>query len=286
MPLRIAVCACLFVVLSALPAAAQAADTVRPSSVTRSVTVPGGSARNFTLECPSPGVALSGAASRRDAGLTLRRSTPGSGPGDWHFRLAADADRVIHRATLVLRCVRLGPPTAVLGTRLDVKTTKRPGITIGAGEAVAARALCGRAWLATGYGLQGGSRSLRLDSVEPLAHGWDFTLVNTASRPIRVGVSSRCLKQTVSSQRGELRFQASRPSRHNAFGPGRVHSLGHSCGSGLFSLATGSTLDPAATFELAASGPVRTTRGRWTFRNGSGGVTTHLICLSRASRFR
>jgi hypothetical protein len=283
---RIAACASVIVVLSALPAVADAANVVRPSSVTAAVALASGEARGVHLQCPDPAVAVNGAASRRDAGLTLRRSTPGTGAGDWHFRLTADADGRTHRGTLVLRCVRLALPTAAFGARLDVKTRKRPAISLGSNRSVAVRVACGPAWLATGYGIHAGSAGIRVTSVVPLAHGWDFTVKNTDARATRVGLSARCLKERVTSTLGVLRFRTTRPSRQNELGPARVHSLTQSCGSGLFSLATGSTLEPAATFELDASGPVRSTRGRWTFRRGSGRVRTHLVCLSQTSRFR
>ncbi|MEA2406456.1 MAG: hypothetical protein QOE69_575 [Thermoleophilaceae bacterium] len=285
MPFRIATCASVIVVLAILPAAASAASLIRPSSVTAAVAVSSGSARNVSLHCPNPAVALNGAASYRDGGLTLRRSTPGRAADDWQFRLVAAADGRTHHATLVLRCVRLGPPSAVPGARLDVKTNRPPPFSVPAdGTTAVRRVRCGPGWLATGYGVHGGS-SIRLASVVPVARGWNFRLENTGSHATTASVSARCLKEDVSSQRGVLHFNATRPSKQSRFGPGRSHSLTRACAAGRFGVATGSVLDPAGAFELGATGPVRDGRGRWVFR-GRGEARTYLVCLSRAGSFQ
>jgi hypothetical protein len=46
-------------------------------------------------------------------------------------------------------------------------------------------------------------------------------------------------------------------------------------------------VDPRDAIALAAGGPVRSQRGRWTFRHASGGdrVRTFLVCLSTSSGF-
>jgi hypothetical protein len=286
MPLRIALGASAVAVLLALPAAADAAGAVRPSSVSARVTVPAGGARAASLHCPGEAVAVSGAVSRKGAGVTLRHSRPGSGPADWHFRLSAAAGSTDRGATLVLRCVRLAQPRGVFGARLVVKTQRRPGIAVPAGGTASVRVSCGRAWLATGYGIEvGRSTGIRLAGVVPRAHAWAFTIENTGSRSATVTASARCLRQSVDSTRGTLRFRASRPTQRNTFAGGRVHAVSHSCGTGRFSLATGSIVDPAGSLELDSSGPVRAAWGRWTFRRGSGEALTILLCLSRASRF-
>ena len=85
-----------------------------------------------------------------------------------------------------------------------------------------------------------------------------------------------------------LRFRASRPSRSNRLGTRPSPSFAHGCGAGLFSLATGVVVDPLATIELAASGPVRRGWGRWGFtRAGTGDrVRSFLVCLRTDSAFR
>jgi len=72
----------------------------------------------------------------------------------------------------------------------------------------------------------------------------------------------------------------------NTVGPGADRSFSRSCGDG-FSLATGSSVDPADSIELALSSPLGGSRGHWTFANASAGdqVQSFLACLSRASRF-
>jgi hypothetical protein len=293
MPLRIAVCLSLTAALLALPAAVEAADVVRPSSVSSTALVPAGATRTVSLQCPSSSVALSGAVTRTGPGVTIRRSTPGSEPGTWRFRVAVQRGAGARRAQAVLRCVRLAVPNGLSGVRLAVKTRSRRGAPVPVGGTASVAVRCGPAWLATGYGLDAGSGgNVRLASAMPVASGWRFTLENVGSAPASAGVSVRCVRQTVRASRAggsaELRFQITRPSQANGLGTSPRPSFSHSCGGRLFSLATGFTVDPLATIELAASGPLHATRGRWQFRQASGGdeVRTFLVCLSRSSRFK
>jgi len=170
-----------------------------------------------------------------------------------------------------------------------VKTSRQPSVAIPAGGATEVAVRCGSAWAATGYGLDAGaSGNVRLASVVPVAHGWNFVLENVGTAPATAGVSARCLRRTVSTTgSAELRFGITRPSRGNVLGTDSTPTLSHSCGAGRFSLATGSIVDPRDAIELAASGPVRSERGRWTFRNASGGdrVRTFLVCLNTSSGF-
>jgi hypothetical protein len=292
MPLRIAACLSLTAALLALPAAADAANVVRPSSVSSTALVPAGATRTVSLQCPSSSVALNGAVTRTGPGVTVRRSTPGSQPGTWRFRVAAQRGGGARRAHAVLRCVRLAVPRGLSGASLGVKTRTRPVVPIPVGGTASVAVRCGPAWLATGYGLDAGpSGNVRLASAVPVAHGWDFTLENVGSAPATAGVSARCVRQTVSAQRSggsaELRFQITRPSQANSLGTSPRPRFSHSCGQRRFSLATGFTLDPLATIELADSGPLKATWGRWQFRQASGGdeVRTFLVCLSRSSEF-
>jgi hypothetical protein len=276
--------------LAAVPAGAQAANVVRTTSISASAVVPPEGTSTGNLECPSPWVALNGAVTRKGTGITVRRSVPGTEAGDWSFRFAADGS-ARRRVSTVLRCVRLELPDGVSGARLDVKTRRRPGVSIPVGGTTPVALRCGPAWVATGYGFSERRGTVRLASVVPSAHGWDFVLENTGSTSALADVSARCLKQTVTASRAggstELRFRVARPSRANNLGTDRTPTFSHRCGANQFSLATGSIVDPLDTVELAASGPVRFGWGRWTFRQASGGdrVRTFLVCLARGSGF-
>jgi hypothetical protein len=290
MPYRIAARLALIVALFAVPASAHAAGVVTPSSVTAVTVVPAGDTANMSLHCPSPAVALNGAIRQKGAGVTVRRSLPGSDAGGWRFRLAAAPGANARRVSAVLRCVQLTLPIGTSGARIAVRTRSMP-VPIPPGGTASVRLRCGRAWLATGRGLDAGtSDDVRLASVVPSAHGWDFVVENVGSAAVSATVSARCLKRSVAARRGgeptELRFRVTRPAGPASVGPGTA-SFAHSCGPGRFSLATGSIVDALDSIELDASGPIRKGWGRWTFRNASGGddVRTFLVCLSRGSSF-
>jgi hypothetical protein len=281
-------CIPLTIVLLASPAGAHAADVLRPSSVAVESVASGRGASTVSVSCPAPAVALNAAVTRKPAGVTVRRSTPGTGPGDWRFRLFGATPAGAQGTRVVLRCIRLAVPPGLSGARLVVRTRRSPGIAVPAGGSSTVQLRCGPAWLATGYGLDvGRSRDVRLASAVPVAHGWDFVLENTGSGPVTAGVSARCLRQTVRAGSAELRFRASRPSRENRLGNRRSTALAHGCGAGRFSLATGVILDPLDTIELAASGPIRRGWGRWGFQQARGGdrVRTFLVCLRTDSAF-
>lgn len=287
MPFRLAAPLSVLAMLAAAPAGAQAANVIRTTSVTGSAVVPAGSAITSQLECPAPWIALSGAVTSKGTGVTVRRSSPGGGAGDWGFRFAADrsARRTVRT---VLRCVRLAVPPGVSGARLNVQTRSRLNIRVPAGGTASAAVRCAsRAWVATGYGFADPRGTLRLASVVPSARGWEFVVENTGSAGALAAVSARCLDQRVTAASGaELRFQVTRPSDENVLSARRPR-FSHSCGANLFSLATGSIVDPRGTIELADSGPRRVAFGRWTFRRASGGerVRTFLVCLARGSAF-
>ena len=84
-----------------------------------------------------------------------------------------------------------------------------------------------------------------------------------------------------------LSFGVARRAATNTVGPGAARTFSRSCGGG-FSLATGTSVDPADSIELALSSPLGRSGGHWTFANASAGdqVQSVLVCLSRASRFR
>ena len=290
MPTRLAALISVLAACAAVPVGAQAASVVRTTSIDATAVVPPGATSTDRLECPSPWVAVSGAVTSRGTGVTVLRSRPGDEASDWTFRFAADTS-ARRKVRTVLRCVRLEVPAGVSGARLNVRTIRRPAFRVPVGATAPLSLRCGRAWLATGYGFGERQGSVRLASVVPSAHGWDFLLENTGAADARADVHIRCLRQAVSASRNgastELRFGVSRPSSGNVVGSGRA-SFSHRCGGNRFSLATGSIVDPLGTIELADSGPVRFGSGRWTFRQASGGerVRTFLVCLARGSGFR
>ncbi len=286
MPLRIAVPLLSLAALIAVPAGAHAASVVRPSSV-NSTSILSAGTHTIRSECPSPAVALNAAVIRKSPGVTVRRSLPGGDIGEWRFRV--EVANAGSRVTSVLRCVRLDVPAGLSGARLEVKTRNQSGLAVPVGGATEVAIRCGSAWVATGYGLDAGaSGSLRLASVVPVAHGWNFVLENVGSAPVTAGVSARCLRRTVSTAGPEeLRFDVTRPAEGITFGTSGTGRHSDRCGAGRFSLATGSIVDPRDPIELATSGPVRSQRGRWTFTQASSGdrVRTFLVCLGRGSGF-
>jgi hypothetical protein len=289
MPLKVAASLSLAAALLALPAAAEAANVVRPSSVTERTVVPAGDTVTVRLHCPAPSVALNGAVTRQGAGVTVRRSTPGNEAGDWNFRLAAAAGARSRAVTMVLRCVRLEVPSGISGARLEVSTRRRPAVSVPAGASTVIRLHCGQARTATGYGLDRGARDdLVLAEVVPAAHGWRFRLENTGSTPATAGVSARCLTTNVRARGGELTFGVTRPSFAAAFaaGEGRRTAF-RNCGTSRFSLAAGVTVDPAAAIEFVTGGPTRARGNRWSFRNVRNGdrFVASMVCLRTGSGF-
>jgi hypothetical protein len=289
----LASCISLTIALLAAPAGALAADVVRPSSVAASTTVPAGGSSTLTLRCPSASVALHAAVTRQGAGVTVRRSTPGAGPGDWRFRLAA-ADGASRRgARAVLRCVRLALPGGVSGARLVVRTRRREGIDIPAGSSTAVQMRCGEGFAGSGYGLDRGvRRDVTIAAAVPTPHGWNFRLENSGASPASAGLRVRCLKSVVSARRRgapvRLRFRLTRPSFAFLFTSNGTGAFTHRCGTGKFSVATGSSVEPLDPVELVSSGPTSTRAGRWLFRGASAGDGGRgfLVCLGRASGFR
>jgi hypothetical protein len=286
MLLRLGASISVVAALIALPAGASAASAVRPTSVSGTETLTAGT-HTLSLQCPAPSVALNAAVIRKSPGVTVRRSIPGSGAGNWRFRV--EVANAGSRVRSVLRCVRLELPAGVSGARLDVKTSRQPGVGIPAGEATEVAVRCGSAWVATGYGLDAGpSGNVRLASIVPVRHGWNFVLENVGASDTTAGVKARCLRRTVrTAGTAELRFDITRPSRGTILGVNGTPTLSQACGGGRFSLATGSIVDPRDAIALSTSGPTRQRLGRWTFRNASGGdrVRTFLVCLSRSSGF-
>jgi hypothetical protein len=286
MPSRIAAQIAIAAALFAVPASAHAQSVVSPSSVSaRDTLTPG--RHSLHLQCPSPSVALHAAIIRKSPGVAVLRSIPGSRAGNWTFKV--EVANGGSRVRSVLRCVRLVVPAGVSGARLEVKTSRQPGVNVPAGEATEVAVRCGVPFVGTGYGLDAGATGdVRLASVVPVAHGWNFVLENVGSASATANVSARCLRRKVSAAGpAELRFDITRSSRGNVLGTNSTPTLSHSCGAGRFSLATGSILDPRDAIQLSTSGPSGPRSGRWTFRRASGGdsVRTFLVCLSTGSDF-
>jgi hypothetical protein len=292
MPTRFALFASFTIALLALPASALAADVVVPSSVAGATTVPAGGVSTLTLRCPATAVALNAAVTRQGAGVTVRRSIPGSDSGDWQFRLAASPGARQRGVRATLRCVRLALPVGISGARLTVSTRRSPVFEIQPGSFVAGQTGCQAGFVATGYGLdRGARRDVTVAAAIPTAQGWNFSIENTGSTPARARFTARCLKRVVSSRREgaatNLSFQIARRGFSNQVGPGAGRSFSHSCRRSEFSVATGSAVDPAEDIELSGSHPARSRGGRWVFAHAQAGdsVSSSLICLNRRSRF-
>jgi hypothetical protein len=280
--------------VAALPASAQAADVVRPSSVTAGTVVPPGGARTVTLRCPALAVAVNAAVTRKGAGVVVQRSSPGRQAGNWSFRLVDAPGGGGRGAKMVLRCLRLDLAKGLSGARLVVSTSHR-GVSVPAHSSFPVEVGCEPGAVATGYALQGGRRGLmRFASVEPTARGWSFVVENTGGARAGATVHGRCLKRRVAARSDRtgavsLRLGITRRVFRNRVGPGTAApTLAHRCRAREFSLATGSTVDPLDSIELAGSAPAGPRAGRWTFRGARRGdeVRTSLVCLSRGSRFR
>ena len=285
---RTALCIPLTLALLAAPASALAGDVVVPSSVAGTTTVPADGSRTLALSCPARAVALNAAVTNHDPGVTVRRSIPGSEAGTWSFRLrGADGGGGVRA---VLRCVRLQLPVGVSGASLDV-STRRPPVEVPASGRTTVRLRCGPAWVGTGYGFDPGTRGdVRLASVVPRAHGWDFTLQNDAAAARTARVSARCLRQTVTSTGARLRFGVARLVFSNLIGrmPGSAGTFTENCARTQFSLATGYLVDETSEVQLRLTHPEGRRAGRFRFRGAASDdvVTTFLVCLSRRTQFR
>jgi hypothetical protein len=277
--------------LLAFPATAHAQDVVRPSSVTGGTTVPAGGSKTLTLRCPGTGVALNAAVTSQAAGVTVRRSTPGTAANDWRFRVSAAAGAAGGRVGAVLRCVRLRLPQNMSGARLLIRTRMRPFQQIQAGAPAAKRVRCGRGWIGTGYGLDyGASGELRVAEAVPDASGWRFRVENTGARVTSASVSVRCLKRTVAARRSGARtslgFQVARSAVVNEV-PAGSRAVRSSCTRRQFSLATGVSFDWRDDIVQLNSHPRGERAGLWSFSQAGGiePVRSFLVCLGRRSQF-
>jgi hypothetical protein len=292
MPKPRAVCLSLAIALLAVPGDALAANVVTPSSVAESTTVPAGGSRTLTLRCPTTAVALNAAVTEQGGGITVRRSSPGAGPGDWRFRLSAAAGSRQRRVRAVLRCVRLTLPQSVSGARLTVETQRSPALNVPGGSAAALQVRCGAGYVATGYGLnRGARRDVTIAAAQPSASGWDFNLENTGAASASASVRVRCLKRAVNAREGgQLRFEVARRVFSDSVGPmpGSSGTFTHTCARSQFSVATGHVVDQPSGIVVPVTAPAGRRVGGWTFR-GAGDddvVTSFLLCLSRRTQFR
>lgn len=283
----------VLIAVLAVPADALGAATVRTSSVTGRMVVPGGSPSTLSLRCPAGAVALNAAIAQQGRGVVVRRSIPGAGSGDWSFRVAAGGSGA-RSVSAVLRCVSLRLPEGFTRAHVRVKTQRKADLLIAPGATGTTAVACGSRWTATGYALSGGRRGdVRLAEVVPSAHGWRFTLENTGPSRARAEVAVRCLRsKAIATNPGggtsELRFNVTRPSFSTTFPRGGPQIEASGCRVGRFNLAAGGALDPASTIELLIASPLRERGARWKFARRQEGdrFTGHTVCLSRRSRFR
>jgi hypothetical protein len=284
----------LFLAVLALPADALGASAVRTFSVSGRLVAPTGHPSTLSLACPPGAAALNAAVTRQGGGVIVRRSIPGTGSGDWAFRVAAEGSGS-RAVSAVLRCVALRLPEGFTRARLGVSSRNRLNLVVNPGETKSTRLSCGRAWTATGYALEGGRRgAVRIAKAIPGPHGWLFTLENTGPATARGGVAVRCIRSKATAHRPdgatrELRFGVSRPSFATVFDAGRSRRVSSaSCGRHRFSLSAGVSVDPADSVEVLRASPAGPVGARWVFggvREGDGYVR-YTVCLSTATRFR
>jgi hypothetical protein len=293
MHLRFAVRLSLFLAVLAVPADALGAPAVRTFSVSGRLVAPTGHPSTLSLACPPGAVALNAAVTRQGGGVTVRRSIPGKGSGDWAFRVAAQGSGS-RAVSGVLRCVALRLPEGFTSAHLGLSSRNSSNLVLSPGETTTTRLGCGRAWTATGYALEAGRLgAVRLAKAIPGPHGWIFTLENTGSAAARGGVAVRCLRSTATARRPdgatrEIAFRVSRPSLATVFdaGPSRRTSTA-TCGRSRFSLSAGISVDPADQVEVLGASPAGPGGARWVFggvREGDGYVR-YTVCLSTATRF-
>jgi hypothetical protein len=291
MRLSLAACASLILVVLVPPAAALAADTVRPSYEGESVSIPPGATRGLTLDCPAGAVALNAAVSRRGSGVTVRRSTPGVEAGSWSFR-ASNRTSGRRRMSAIVRCVRLTTPAGVSGVQLLVRTLMPPGFDIPAGGTADRQVRCPRGWVPTGYGIHAGADAgaVNVSRAVPDARGWSFTLENSGAAAAEASLKVRCLRRTVTGSRGgtptSLRFRFSRPRFDNSGIPSG-DGFTHRCGRRQFSLAAGVAFHPQADIVLDESFAASERLGVWLFRRSdtTEDIRSWIVCLRRGSRF-
>lgn len=268
-------------------ALAESRDVIRPGSVERTVTLAAGEERDLSLACAGTGVALNAALTRRASGVEVRDSRPGSGGRGWRLTLVGSTGG---RATAILRCVGADLPAGVSDVELRVASETPPAVTVPPLSTRRLEVACPAGYLPTGYGLDRGSTGvIRVAAAVPGSRGWTFRLENTDDAAASAAARIRCLRRVAGGRRDGERTALTFRIARRVFGD-RVAgsaSVAHRCRSSEFSLATGSTLDPAGGLVLTRSHPTGDRGGRWGFASGTGtqAVKTQLLCLDRRSVF-
>jgi hypothetical protein len=272
--------------LAAFPAAAEANDVIKPTTVSRSATVAGGATRTLELSCRAPAIALNATASGLPTGADVRRSSPSAGVLGWSLELAAAESAARQRLSASIRCLRLELPSGVRNVSLDAETRRSAGVLVPAGSARRTAVRCERGYTPTGYGVDGGGAQVHLAGALASTRGWSFRLANAGAAAAQASVSVRCVRARIEGLRGRtpvsLRLATRRASFTDTVQAGRP--VRHSCRAGEFSVATGVSL--ASGIELQSAQPAGERGGLWKFRRGRGRVETQLLCLARDSTFR
>jgi hypothetical protein len=276
--------AAAIVILCALPAAAGAAPTVVPSSVSGSVKLPAGGARSLKLTCPATAVALHGAVTRLPSGVRIADSRPGDADARrWTFRFASAA-RAAREVSATVRCVRLDLPAGVTGVVVRVGNLSRPRLRVKAGSSRRLTLRCQPGYTPVGYGMGVSTRAVELAAAVPGERGWSFRLANGGNSPARVMARIRCLQRVAAgSKHGagvRLAFKVTQ-----SFSSRRGPSFSTDCTRRRFSVATGFWVGDDSGLSLNTTYPRRRSNGRWLFEGGAQRVRGYLICLSPDSRF-
>jgi hypothetical protein len=279
------------VMLTALPVAASAAATVVPSSVDRSTMVPARGGKSLTLTCPDRSVALHAAPVSLPSGVRVSDSGPGADVRRWKLRLASVAG-ASRRVRATLRCVSLNLPSGVSDVTLRVSTNNRPNLHVSADSTVSLSIRCPSGYIATGLGVGMSTRAVKLVAAVPNRSGWVVRVKNNGSSAARARAHVRCLQRVISGLRDGARtalgFGIKRVAYSTPVSAGKSRSVTGSCAPNRFSLGTGISLDSDDDISLLRSFPFGGRQGSWFFRNRGPRerVTSYLLCLSRASRFR
>jgi hypothetical protein len=276
--------------LAGLPAGAAAENTIVPSSVERSATVPAGGARSLRLACPDTAVALHAAVVRLPGGAGVSDSIPGSSARRWTIRLAgaASGDR---KVTAVLRCVRLRLPLGVSGVTLRVASGSRPSLAVAPRDSARAGLTCPQGYAPTGYGFGASSTAVSLAAAVPTRRGWRFRVENGGGSPTTAAVRIRCLQPMVRGRRGgrvvRLRFGLQRLDFRRTVPTGDRESLRGFCARDHISVASGVALDPSDDILLRTTYPAGGSSARWSFGNtgAPAQIRAYMLCLARFSRF-
>lgn len=277
--------------LAALPAGAVARPTVAPSTVGGAVSVPAGASKSLTLTCRGTAVALHAAPVRLPSGVRVVDSGPADDARRWTLRLASVARRA-RRVSATLRCVTLRLPRGISNVTIRVSTESRPKLRVPAGSSVAAGLRCPSGYTPTGQGTGTSTRAVKLVAAVPDRRGWSFRFENNGDSAASASARIRCLQRGVSGIRSgtsaRLVFGVTRRAFSTEVRSGRNVAVVGSCAPHRFSLGTGLSLDRDDDIALLRSFPLGNRGGSSFFRNRGAPepVTSYLLCLSRASRFR